>query len=443
MKADPLPIEGIDYVEVYVGNAKQASYFYQKGFGFAPVAYSGPETGVKDKTSYLMQQGDMRLLLTSALVPDHPIARFVLTHGDGVADIALRVKDVEWTYKEAVKRGAKGIRDPTVLKDNSGYLKGCAISAYGDTVHTFIERDQYRGVFAPGFTPIKGKADPVGLQKVDHVVANVEEGKMEYWVEFYGKVFGFSQLISFDDKDISTEYSALRSKVVHNSSSTVKFPINEPAPGRRKSQIQEYLDYFKGAGVQHLAIATNDLVFTVTHLQQRGIEFLNTPDSYYEGLTKRVSGMSTPHPCRQRREGLHAANIHKTPPGQANPILRTHTKKRKRILRKGKLQGPIRVDRTRTSKARQPLTTHETGHVQRTRKTDQDPTRTALGQLDPRPSRHSKPKQPARSQDLKTHNKTIQVVIHSRPSREWNEGHGGPAEIVLANLQPPRPGEDA
>ncbi|TMI38622.1 4-hydroxyphenylpyruvate dioxygenase [Candidatus Bathyarchaeota archaeon] len=273
MKADPLPIEGIDYVEVYVGNAKQASYFYQKGFGFAPVAYSGPETGVKDKTSYLMQQGDMRLLLTSALVPDHPIARFVLTHGDGVADIALRVKDVEWTYKEAVKRGAKGIRDPTVLKDNSGYLKGCAISAYGDTVHTFIERDQYRGVFAPGFIPIKGKADPVGLQKVDHVVANVEEGKMEYWVEFYGKVFGFSQLISFDG-------------------STVKFPINEPAPGRRKSQIQEYLDYFKGAGVQHLAIATDDLVSTVSHLQQRGIEFLNTPDSYYDGLTKRVSGMS-------------------------------------------------------------------------------------------------------------------------------------------------------
>src|SRR6184192_512465 len=269
MKADPLPIEGIDYVEVYVGNAKQASYFYQKGFGFAPVAYSGPETGVKDKTSYLMQQGDMRLLLTSALVPDHPIARFVLTHGDGVADIALRVKDVEWTYKEAVKRGA-----------------------YGDTVHTFIERDQYRGVFAPGFIPIKGKADPVGLQKVDHVVANVEEGKMEYWVEFYGKVFGFSQLISFDDKDISTEYSALRSKVVHNPSSTVKFPINEPAPGRRKSQIQEYLDYFKGAGVQHLAIATDDLVSTVSHLQQRGIEFLNTPDSYYDGLTKRVSGMS-------------------------------------------------------------------------------------------------------------------------------------------------------
>ncbi|HEX9197731.1 MAG TPA: VOC family protein, partial [Candidatus Bathyarchaeia archaeon] len=161
MKADPLPIEGIDYVEVYVGNAKQASYFYQKGFGFAPVAYSGPETGVKDKTSYLMQQGDIRLLLTSALVPDHPIARFVLTHGDGVADIALRVKDVEWTYKEAVKRGAKGIRDPTILKDDTGYLKGSAISAYGDTVHTFIERDQYRGVFAPGFIPIKGKADPV------------------------------------------------------------------------------------------------------------------------------------------------------------------------------------------------------------------------------------------------------------------------------------------
>src|SRR5881397_1493108 len=239
-----------------------------------------------------MQQGDMRLLLTSALVPDHPISRFVLTHGDGVADIALRVKDTEWTYKEAIKRGAKGIRAPTSLKDEHGVLKGSAIAAYGDTVHTFIERDQYRGVFAPGFIPIKGKADPVGLQKVDHVVANVEEGKMELWVEFYGNVFGFSQLISFDDKDISTEYSALRSKVMRNPSGTVKFPINEPAPGKRKSQIQEYLDYFKGAGVQHLAISTDNLVTTVGNLSQRGIEFLHTPDSYYQELSKRVSGMS-------------------------------------------------------------------------------------------------------------------------------------------------------
>src|SRR2546430_14507031 len=202
------------------------------------------------------------------------------------------MKSCQWNYKEGWKRSGKRKRDPTVLKDNSGYLKGCAISAYGDTVHTFIERDQYRGVFAPGFIPIKGKADPVGLQKVDHVVANVEEGKMEYWVEFYGKVFGFSQLISFDDKDISTEYSALRSKVVHNSSSTVKFPINEPAKGKRKSQIQEYLDYFKGAGVQHLAISTDNLIATVSRLQQRGIEFLNTPDSYYTELPKRVGGIS-------------------------------------------------------------------------------------------------------------------------------------------------------
>src|SRR5216683_1510238 len=201
MKSEVLPIEGIDYVEMYVGNAKQASYFYQNGFGFTPIAFAGPETGVKDKTSYLMQQGDIRLLLTTGLNPDHPISRFVLTHGDGVADIALRVKDTDWTYKEALKRGAKGIRAPTELKDDQGILKGSAIAAYGDTVHTFIERDQYKGVFAPGFIPIKGNAEPVGLQRVDHVVANVEEGKMDYWVEFYGKVFGFSQLISFDDKD--------------------------------------------------------------------------------------------------------------------------------------------------------------------------------------------------------------------------------------------------
>ena len=292
MKAEPLPIEGIDYVELYVGNAKQAAYFYQNGFGFAPSAYSGPETGVKDRTSYLMQQGDIRLLLTSALSPDHPIARYVITHGDGVADIALRVKDVDWTYKEAVKRGARGVRNPSILKDDHGVIRGAAIAAYGDTVHTFIERHEYKGAFAPGFVASNGNADPVGLKRVDHVVANVEEGKMDYWVEFYGKVFGFTQLISFDDKDISTEYSALRSKVVKNPTGTVKFPINEPATGRRKSQIQEYLDYFKGAGVQHLAISTDDLIATVSRLQGRGIEFLNTPESYYDGLAKRVGGMS-------------------------------------------------------------------------------------------------------------------------------------------------------
>ncbi len=292
LKADPLPIEGIDYVELYVGNAKQATYFYKNGFGFAPIAYSGPETGVKDKSSYLMKQGDIHLLVTSALSPDHPIARFVITHGDGVADIALRVKDAEWTYKEAVKRGAKPVQSPKILKDDKGSLKGAAIGAYGDTVHTLIERENYHGMFAPGYRPISEDAESVGLRKVDHVVANVEEGKMDFWVEFYGNVFGFTPLISFDDKDISTEYSALRSKVMRNETGTVKFPINEPAPGKRKSQIQEYLDYFKGAGVQHLAISTDNLVDTVSRLAERGIEFLRTPDAYYEELPKRVSGLS-------------------------------------------------------------------------------------------------------------------------------------------------------
>src|SRR2546425_5943045 len=291
MESEVLPIEGIDYVEIYVGNAKQASYFYQNGFGFTPIAFAGPETGVKDKTSYLLQQGDIRLLLTTGLNPDHPISRFVLTHGDGVADIALRVKDTEWTYKEAIKRGAKGIRAPTSLKDEHGVLKGSAISAYGDTVHTFIERDEYNGIFAPGFVPIKGNAEPVGLRRVDHVVANVEEGKMDYCVEWYGRVFGFTQLVSFDDRDISTEYSALKSKVMRNVSGTVKFPINEPARGKKKSQIQEYLEFFKGAGVQHLAISTDDLVSTVTKLQSRGVEFLLTPDSYYDELPKRMKDL--------------------------------------------------------------------------------------------------------------------------------------------------------
>jgi 4-hydroxyphenylpyruvate dioxygenase len=292
LKAGQLPIEGIDYVELYVGNAKQATYFYKNGFGFSPVAYSGPETGVRDKTSYLLQQGDIRLLVTSALTPDHPISRFVATHGDGVADVAMRVKDAEWTYKEAVKRGAKGIQSPKILKDENGIIKGAAIAAYGDTVHTFIERDGYHGTFAPGYKPISEKAEPVGLKRVDHVVANVEEGKMDFWVEFYGKVFGFTQLVSFDDKDISTEYSALRSKVVKNESGSVKFPINEPAKGKRKSQIQEYLDFFKGAGVQHLAISTDDLIATMSRLSQRGIEFLQTPDAYYDELPKRVGGIS-------------------------------------------------------------------------------------------------------------------------------------------------------
>src|SRR3989442_6863299 len=227
MKSEVLPIEGIDYVEIYVGNAKQACYFYQNGFGFTPIAFAGPETGVKDKTSYLMQQGDIRLLLTTGLNPDHPISRFVLTHGDGVADIALRVKDTEWTYKEAIKRGAKGIRSPTELKDDQGVLKGSAIAAYGDTVHTFIEREQYKGVFAPGFVPIKGSAEPVGLQRVDHVVANVEEGMMVYWLQFYCKVFCLSQLFRFDDTHIRTEYSALHCKVMRQPTRNVKTRINE------------------------------------------------------------------------------------------------------------------------------------------------------------------------------------------------------------------------
>src|SRR5215831_10058257 len=244
-QVEQLPIEGIDYVELYVGNAKQAAYYYQSAFGFQPVAYSGPETGVKDKVSYLLEQGDIRLLLTTGLTPEHAASQFVLTHGDGVADIALRVRDVDRLYREAVKRGAKGIMDPKSLKDENGVLKGAAISAYGDTVHTFIEREQYHGAFAPNFKKIGSpvKTEPVGLRRVDHVVANVEEGKMDYWVEFYGRVFGFTQLVSFDDKDISTEYSALRSKVMRNTAGTVKFPINEPASGRRKkSQIQEYLE---------------------------------------------------------------------------------------------------------------------------------------------------------------------------------------------------------
>lgn len=285
---DHLPIIDVDYLEIYTGNAKQTAYFFCQTFGFRPVAYRGLETGSRDQVSYLLEQGKIRLLVSGAYHPEHEITKFVNLHGDGVKDIAFRVENAEVAFEEAVKRGAIAIQAPIVEKDQFGTIKRAIIGTYGDTVHSLIEREQYKGIFAPGFIeaemPIP--SNPAGLVAVDHVVGNVES--MEEWVSYYEQVLGFKQMIHFDDDDISTEYSALMSKVMTSGTGRIKFPINEPANGKRKSQIQEYLDFYRGAGVQHIALITNDIVSTVEVLRKNGVEFLHTPDTYYEELTERV-----------------------------------------------------------------------------------------------------------------------------------------------------------
>jgi 4-hydroxyphenylpyruvate dioxygenase len=287
---DTFPINGTDYVEFYVGNAKQASHYYRTAFGFQLVGYRGPETGTRDRASYLLQQHKVRLILTSPITPDHPAAAHVAQHGDGVRDIALWVDDTREAFDVAVERGARPAQRPTVLKDDDGEVVTAAIHTYGDTIHTLVERRNYRGLFMPGFQPVKPhySPSPVGLLYVDHCVGNVELGAMNKWVAFYQDVMGFRNLISFDDKDISTEYSSLMSKVVASGNDRIKFPINEPAQGRKKSQIDEYLEFYRGPGVQHLAIATDDIIQTVTALRDRGVEFLQVPKSYYDTVQERV-----------------------------------------------------------------------------------------------------------------------------------------------------------
>lgn len=297
VEQDFLPLNGTDHVEFYVGNAKQAAYYYRAAFGMKLVAYSGPETGVRDRTSYVVQQNKIRLVLTTPLQPDHPIAKHVLLHGDGVRDIALWVDDAEAAYRETTKRGGKGVRPPEVLKDENGEVCLSSIAAYGDTIHTFVDRGRYRGPFLPGFiaTPAEDPVSrPVGLLHVDHTVGNVGWGEMNAWVRFYEEVMGFKLYQHFDDHDISTEYSALMSKVMANGNGRVKFPINEPAEGRRKSQIEEYLDYYKGPGVQHIAMATNDIIHTVSSLRAQGVEFLRVPTTYYRELEGRVGKIDEP-----------------------------------------------------------------------------------------------------------------------------------------------------
>ena len=287
---DFLPINGTDYVEFYVGNAKQAAHFYQTAFGFQPAAYAGLETGLKDRCSFVLQQDKIRFVLTSALTPDSPITDHVKKHGDGVKVIALWVDDARKSYVETTSRGAESYLEPHVVSDDNGEVVLSGIKTYGDTVHIFVERSNYTGIFLPGFIPWNPDYRPasVGLKFVDHMVGNVGWGEMNKWVDFYAKVMGFKQLVSFDDKDISTEYTALMSKVMTNGNGRIKFPINEPAKGRKKSQIEEYIDFYHGAGVQHVAMATDDIIATVGELQKRGIDFLTVPATYYDTLSDRV-----------------------------------------------------------------------------------------------------------------------------------------------------------
>ncbi|MDP1891517.1 MAG: 4-hydroxyphenylpyruvate dioxygenase [Gemmatimonadaceae bacterium] len=287
---DTFPINGTDYIEFYVGNAKQSSLYYRAAFGFQLLAYRGPETGVRDRASYLLQQDKIRIVLTTPLHPEGPISDHVRLHGDGVKDLAFWVDDARDAYAKAIARDAESAHAPEVLEDADGEVVIAAIKTYGDTIHSIVERRNYRGLFLPGFIAMTPQfaPPPVGLKYVDHCVGNVELGQMNAWVDFYARVLGFFNLLTFDDKDINTEYSALMSKVMSNGNGRIKFPINEPATGKKKSQIQEYLDFYKGPGVQHIAMATDDIIGTVKELRARGVEFNQTPTTYYDNLQARV-----------------------------------------------------------------------------------------------------------------------------------------------------------
>lgn len=287
---DFLPINGTDYVELYVGNAKQAAHYYKTAFGFQDLAYSGLETGMRDRTSYVLQQGKIRLVLTTPFDKDSDIAKHLNKHGDGVKVIALWVNDAYDAFKQTTSRGAKPYLQPETIQDKDGTIRRSGIHTYGDTVHIFIERKDYKGIFLPGFEKLESSYHPVstGLKYIDHMVGNVELGAMNKWAEFYGNVMGFANLVTFDDKDISTEYTALMSKVMSNGNGYIKFPINEPAAGKKKSQIEEYLNFYDGPGCQHIAVATDDILFTISEMRSRGVEFLHVPGNYYDTVRERV-----------------------------------------------------------------------------------------------------------------------------------------------------------
>lgn len=295
--SDLLPLRRVDHVRFWVGNARQSAYFYRNAFGFEVEAYAGLETGMKDEAAYVLRQGDITFVLASPLRPDHPENKRLAMHGDGVTDIALEVDDVDTAYRIATERGAVGVTPPTYLEDEHGVYQFASIGIYGDTRHTFVNRDNYRGIFAPGFQPLEieryhsHRFLPGGLKAIDHIVGNVELGAMNQWVGFYEKVMGFSQLVHFDEKDISTEYTALMSKVVSGGEGRIKFPLNEPADGRKKSQIEEFLEFYGGAGVQHIAMATDDIITTVRNLRENDVSFLRVPQTYYDVLPERVGAI--------------------------------------------------------------------------------------------------------------------------------------------------------
>ena len=295
--SESLPLRRIDHVRFFVGNARQSAYFYRNAFGFDVVAYAGLETRQKHEAGYVLRQGHITFVLISPLSAEHPESNRLLQHGDGVQDIALEVADVPGTFHEAVRRGAHAVQQPTKVEDEFGVYESASIRAYGDTTHTFVNRDQYHGVFAPGFKPIAPERysaatfKPVGLKAIDHIVGNVEEGRMDVWVKFYQDVLGFQQLVHFDDKDISTEYSALMSKVVQNGTGRIKFPLNEPAHAKRRSQIEEFLQFYGGPGVQHIALATDNIIDTVRAMRDNDVSFLRVPRAYYDALPARVGAI--------------------------------------------------------------------------------------------------------------------------------------------------------
>ncbi len=291
---DFLPINGTDYVELYVGNAKQAAHFYKTAFGFQSHAYCGLETGNREYCSYVVKQDKIRLVLTTPFNPDSEISHHIRRHGDGVKAIALWVDDARKAYEETMSRGAESAMEPTVIKDENGEIVKSAIKTYGDTIHVFIERKNYNGVFLPGFEKWESDYNPssIGLKYIDHMVGNVELGGMNKWAKFYAEVMGFANLVTFDDKDISTQYTALMSKVITNGNGRIKFPLNEPAHGLKKSQIEEYLDFYGGPGCQHIAVATDDIIHTVSEMRKRGIEFLYVPGTYYDTVGDRVGTIS-------------------------------------------------------------------------------------------------------------------------------------------------------
>jgi 4-hydroxyphenylpyruvate dioxygenase len=306
MSEDFMPLLGWDYVEFWVGNAKQAAYFYEHALGFTRTAYAGPETGVRDRASYVLEQGDIRFVVTTAVREDHEITKHHARHGDGVRDIALTVPDATEAYRQAVQRGARGVVEPTRVEDEFGSLETAAIATYGDTIHTFVNRSDYAGPFKPGYVSqsSNGHRTGVGLTNIDHIVGNVELGRMDYWVEFYERVFGMTNILHFGDDQIQTEYSALMSKVMSDGAGKIKFPINEPAEGKRKSQIEEYIEFYNGAGAQHIALHTDDIVGTVEAMKERGMVFLDTPDTYYDEVPTRVGEIEEDYAILQRHKIL-------------------------------------------------------------------------------------------------------------------------------------------